>query len=51
MYEDKAKEVERKLLAGLNEEQSWAAKHPAVMTIITLVLAVALVSVLVKGCH
>lgn len=51
MYEDKAKAVERKLLRGLNEEQSWAAKHPAAMTVITLVLFVGLIAALVRGCH
>ena len=51
MYEDKAKKIERQLLKGLNEEPSWAAKHPGWMTAITVGIFAAFVAAVVRGCH
>lgn len=47
----KAKQAQRRLLEALNEEQSWAEKHPGWMTLITAVIFIAFIAALLKGCH
>lgn len=39
------------LRKDLEEEQSWASKHPGWMTLIALGIFLALIVAIVKGCH
>jgi len=51
MFEDKAKAAERKAIDALNQEESWISKHPGWVSAIGLILFVALIVAVVKGCH
>lgn len=48
---DRAKQVDRSLMKKLNQEESWVERHPGWMTSIVLVLSVAMLTAIVKGCH
>lgn len=47
----KARAAEQKLLNKVNQEQNWVAQHPGWVSAIGLVLFVALIVAVVKGCH
>lgn len=47
----KAKDVERRALNKLNQEESWVERHPGWTTLIGATLLLAMIVPLVKSCH